>query len=283
MREALAHVFNGSGVEVCAGEHLSPVAPNAQVKHAAFEVTDPSAERAGLIGPQVNIVLRQPGKPPKSLSDGSPLSFVLLNAEALERSSDPLTMIESWEQCLRPRGVILLGVRIRSGPSAMRITTPLAHLWSDYKRRRTSACHEHILADRLERSPDSFVDPTNVALVISYLATMRQAWMDADSWALVSNANREAVEKSLAHEPADVRHHSLTLPVLLAGIDALNDTGQTILVPCDIAISRDADPQHLLVCRKYPSSILNRSDGRLMLQDEVAMVRRQLSTLKNLG
>jgi hypothetical protein len=280
MRHTLAHILSGDGIEICAVGEPTPVAPGATARYASFAQAEADAWGAGGVRP--DIALKQPGAAPKALLDGKPLSFVILNAEALERSADPLTMIQSWARCLRPRGLLLLGARIRSTGPTNRQPTPLAHLWADHKRRRTTACSEHLLADRLERDPDAFADPLNIALLLSYMATVKQFVLDEDSWALINASNRQAVEETLALEPPGLRHHALSLPVLIAGLDALNETGEFIVSPCDIARDRGLDPQQILICRRHPASILGRKEGRRVIDDEVSMVRRQLATFEPL-
>jgi hypothetical protein len=278
-RRTMALTLNGKGVEVCAARELTQLPRGVLAKHVSHLTTHQHLDAFGATAPPVDVTVRDLSSAWTGTQSQSRIDFVILNTEAVRYSPNPLGLISAWCDQLAPRGVMMIAVPSRARRSAGgRPVTPVEHLFADFKRRRTTACDEHRLANAFEDNPNQFPDPLRVGLVLAYLWALRLYELDAHARRLLGTKNEEYVSSLLEAPVRNLRHHVFSLRSVLSAVDLVNAESSALLAPYDVSLGRSTDEEDMIAFRRFEKASLKTRHGKAHLAECTAMFRRQAAS-----
>ncbi len=278
-RRIMSLTLRGDGVEVCAVRELTQLPHGVLAKHVSHLTTDQHRLAFGSTTPPVDVTVRDLSSAWTGAPSQSRIDFVILNSDAVRCSPNPLGLMSAWCNRLAPHGVMMIAIPSRARCSAGgRPVTPVEHLFSDFKRRRTTACDEHRLANAFEDNPNQFPYPPGVRLALAYLWALRLYELDPQARRLLGSKNEEYVSSLVAAPAQNIRHHVFSARTVLAAVDLINTESSFLMTPYDVSLGRSLDEEDVITFRRIEKVSLKSRHGKALLADCTAMFRRQAAT-----
>ena len=264
--------ITGNGIEV-EGDLNAVLFPNAKsyTKYA----------RKGYFPEQIkesaknNIVyLKSAAALPNSENLNADYDYVMLNPPCVH-GPDPISLIGEWSKSIKNNGKLFVRVNLPSlSKQYIRPLTSLEHIYGDYLIKQDKVCDEHLIASKLNESPNYFPSPDNIRMVLEYMWLYRINYIDAHCRNLLLTGNMIAVEKLLG-EKGSCTHHVFDIYSFMQMIDLVNSIYDDYLVPCDILLNEEC---LMLVLRKYDGDKWKLSTTQNLVSNDFSLFRRLLGT-----
>lgn len=275
-RKIMALTLSGKGVEVCAGSEKTALPSGASAKHVTTLTTEQHRKVFGERAPAVDVRIRDLNSAWVGPQAKRRPNFVILNSEAITCSPNPIGLISAWSDRLAMRGQLIVAFPGR-GQRAVegRPVTPIEHLYSDLKRRRTTACDEHRLASAFADNPNQFPDPSSVGLALAYLWALRLYELDDKARSLLGAANEKYLAKLAADPAQKIRHHVFSARSVLAMMDIVNAEANFQMAPYDMTLGDSEGEEDLVAFRRFEKPALKSRQGQSGWTECTTMFQRQ--------